>query len=79
MDKNIIINIYIEIKDVIQKLMVKNMGSEKKKEKEEMKQQKKYIKERKEIIVSEENENSAVDAGEAEEISGAEGGFEHGE
>ena len=55
------------------------MGSEKKKEKEEMKQQKKYIKERKEIIVSEENENSAVDAGEAEEISGAEGGFEHGE
>ena len=59
--------------------MVKIMDSEKKKEKEEMKQQKKYIKERKEIIESEEREDSSVAAGEAENISGAEGGFEHGE
>ncbi len=55
------------------------MDSEKKKEKEEMKQQKEYIKDKKKIIESEENENSSVAAGEAEEISGSEGGFEHGE
>ena len=58
--------------------MVKIMDSEKKKEREEMKQQKKYIKERKEIIESE-RDDSAIDAGEAENISGAEGGFEHSE
>jgi len=55
------------------------MDSEKKNEKEEMRQQKKYIKDRKKIIESEEKDNSAVDAGEAENISGSEGGYEHGE
>jgi len=55
------------------------MDSEKKKEKEELKQQKKYLKEKKEIIESQYNENSSVAAGEAEEISGAEGGYEHSE
>ncbi len=59
--------------------MVKIMDPEKKKEREELRQQKKYLKERKEIIESQERDDPAVDAGEAEEISGTEGGFEHSE
>ena len=55
------------------------MDPEKKKEREELRQQKKYLKERKEIIESQERDDPAVDAGEAEEISGTEGGFEHSE
>ena len=54
------------------------MDKEKKIEKEEKEQQRKYLKEKKEIIRDRARENSAENAGQAEDET-VEGGYEHSE